>query len=87
MKITKEDYEEILSLLAFKTQLKEQMQRRSKMIKTTITREYKDGELIKEVEVSEDDNTYAPTYPVYPFVPQCPTIKPWWEQPFTVCSK
>lgn len=57
------------------------------MIKVTITRKYENGELIEEVEVSEDDNAYAPTYPVYPTYPTypiCPTIKPWWQEPWTV---
>jgi hypothetical protein len=54
------------------------------MIKTTITRKYEKGELVEEIEVTEDDNNYVPTYPTYPIYPVPPTIKPWWQEPWTV---
>ena len=52
------------------------------MKKTTITRKYKDGELIEEVEETVEDN--QPQMPTIPYIPKSPTIpnKEWWQSPW-----
>ena len=51
------------------------------MIKTTITRKFKDGKLIEEIEIIEDDTNHVSIAPIFP---KPPTITPWWKQPWAI---